>query len=454
MTGSHSTLSNGELKQNCYAVNQDNEKNENTVVNRINTCSSKPLIEDVKQSTAPDKQHIVGIDGIWYDVEKFYQHHPGGSIIKKFFGKDATSVFYAFHKSDEVLKHRQRVGKYVRNFDDPATKAFEKLRRFFEENGLFVTNYRWYAMKFAIAVLLLAVVFTIVMSGVGGAWGCCLAGLVLAAFWQQCGFLMHDTMHTQVTRMRKYDHFLGTVTGTVCVGMSGTWWRDEHFLHHSLTNVVDYAEEFADPQMWETVWAQNEKLFPYFQTLFQLITIRVQHITFLPICVFFGRIAIVIDGFTTERHWYEWLAGALHWSWVLLLLSLTTSWREAAILYATAAVGEGVLHIQLLISHYAKPFQVKSDMHEMEFCRFQAEANINIANPVWLDWFHGGLNLHLEHHLFPRLPRHNLRRAQPYVRRTCEQVGIEYDECTWFEAVQRTLAQLRKMSHHFKLDPR
>lgn len=30
------------------------------------------------------------------------------------------------------------------------------------------------------------------------------------------------------------------------------------------------------------------------------------------------------------------------------------------------------------------------------------------------------------HHLFPRLPRHNLRKAQRYVRAFCEDVGIPY----------------------------
>lgn len=30
----------------------------------------------------------------------------------------------------------------------------------------------------------------------------------------------------------------------------------------------------------------------------------------------------------------------------------------------------------------------------------------------WMDWFHGGLQFQLEHHLFPRVPRHNLRKLR------------------------------------------
>ena len=28
----------------------------------------------------------------------------------------------------------------------------------------------------------------------------------------------------------------------------------------------------------------------------------------------------------------------------------------------------------------------------------------------WMDWFHGGLQFQLEHHLFPRVPRWQLRK--------------------------------------------
>ena len=39
---------------------------------------------------------------------------------------------------------------------------------------------------------------------------------------------------------------------------------------------------------------------------------------------------------------------------------------------------------------------------------------------------HGGLQFQAIHHLFPRLPRHNLRKAQPFVIKFCEEVGLSY----------------------------
>ena len=47
----------------------------------------------------------------------------------------------------------------------------------------------------------------------------------------------------------------------------------------------------------------------------------------------------------------------------------------------------------------------------------------------------GGLNYQIEHHLFPSMPRPNLRRAQPVVRSFCEQHGVSYPETS---ALRRT----------------
>jgi fatty acid desaturase len=40
----------------------------------------------------------------------------------------------------------------------------------------------------------------------------------------------------------------------------------------------------------------------------------------------------------------------------------------------------------------------------------------------------GGLNYQVEHHLFPSMPRPNLKRAQPLVRDFCARHGVRYTE--------------------------
>ena len=60
-----------------------------------------------------------------------------------------------------------------------------------------------------------------------------------------------------------------------------------------------------------------------------------------------------------------------------------------------------------------------------------------------LDWFYIGLQFQIEHHLFPRLPRHNLREARELVRAVCAKHGIHYHEESFFGAQLHTIRCLR-----------
>jgi fatty acid desaturase len=51
-----------------------------------------------------------------------------------------------------------------------------------------------------------------------------------------------------------------------------------------------------------------------------------------------------------------------------------------------------------------------------------------VAGSRLVDFVLGGLNYQIEHHLFPTMPRPNLRRAQPLVRAFCDEHGLTYTE--------------------------
>ncbi|PAA62162.1 hypothetical protein BOX15_Mlig019763g1 [Macrostomum lignano] len=396
---------------------------------------------------------LIGINGGWYDISKFIPHHPGGSVIAQFVGKDATPVFKGLHTKD-VLKHMRPVATYRLSEDDPAAEAFAELHQFFIKQGFFQTSAVWYAGKMAFAASLLALTLFLVVGCSSWYWHC-LASCSLALFWQQCGFFMHDFMHSQGFHERKIDNWIGLACGTLGVGINSFWWQEEHYVHHALTNTVDYENGFFDPQMKEESWAQNKKLFPFFTTRLQRALIAIQHWTFLPICIIVGRPYIVIAAIVSERRPIVWLALILHIIWVSVLLCQLPTWTQVFVTYSLASMLEGILHVQLLVNHYCKPFYERKEVcEETNWYRMQVECNINIKNPVWMDWFHGGLNFHIEHHLFPLMPRHRFREASKHIKAVCARLGIEYDECYWTTALVRTLKQLKNAAVVFSLDPR
>jgi sphingolipid 8-(E)-desaturase len=66
------------------------------------------------------------------------------------------------------------------------------------------------------------------------------------------------------------------------------------------------------------------------------------------------------------------------------------------------------------------------------FIHRQLRTTTDIACPPWLEFFHGGLQLQVPHHLFPRLPRHNLREVSFMVKEWAKERGLEYAEFRGF----------------------
>ena len=66
------------------------------------------------------------------------------------------------------------------------------------------------------------------------------------------------------------------------------------------------------------------------------------------------------------------------------------------------------------------------------------------SRPV--DWLLGGLNYQIEHHLFPTMPRPNLRRAQPLIRSFCQQHGLAYVEASLVGSYAQALHHLHTVS--------
>ena len=67
-------------------------------------------------------------------------------------------------------------------------------------------------------------------------------------------------------------------------------------------------------------------------------------------------------------------------------------------------------------NHKGMPTLTEAD--RLDFLRRQVLTSRNVRGGCLVDFVLGGLNYQIEHHLFPSMPRPNLRHAQPIVRRT------------------------------------
>lgn len=76
---------------------------------------------------------------------------------------------------------------------------------------------------------------------------------------------------------------------------------------------------------------------------------------------------------------------------------------------------------------------------------------MDVDCPTWLDFIHGGLQFQAVHHLYPRIPRHNLRKAQSYVKRFCEEVNIPYAIYGFTKGNQAVIGRLGEVAKQVEI---
>ncbi len=62
------------------------------------------------------------------------------------------------------------------------------------------------------------------------------------------------------------------------------------------------------------------------------------------------------------------------------------------------------------------------------------------------DWFTGGLNRQIEHHLFPTMPRHNLDKISGEVEALCQKHGLVYEDVSMATGTYRVLKTLKDVA--------
>src|SRR3712207_8995744 len=83
-----------------------------------------------------------------------------------------------------------------------------------------------------------------------------------------------------------------------------------------------------------------------------------------------------------------------------------------------------------------------TEADQLDFLRRQVLTSRNVAGSRLVDFALGGLNYQIEHHLFPSMPRPNLRRAQALVRDFCRQHDVSYCETGLLRSWREVLGHL------------
>jgi fatty acid desaturase len=134
----------------------------------------------------------------------------------------------------------------------------------------------------------------------------------------------------------------------------------------------------------------------------------------------------------------------LHFVGYLTALFLVLSPLQAAV-FVLVQQGLFGLYLGCSFAPNHKGMPTLTDAEELDFLRRQVLTSRNVRGSRLVDFVLGGLNYQIEHHLFPNMPRPNLRHAQPLVRAFCARHDLPYTEATMFGSYAEALRHLHSV---------
>ena len=318
-------------------------------------------------------------------------------------------------------------------------RKYRLLNKQIKDEGLFDCNYWAYGVECMRYTLL----FTGFLVFLRWQWYA-LSAFCLGAFWHQLVFTAHDAGHMGITHNFHVDTVIGIIIADFLGGLSLGWWKRSHNVHHIVTNSPEHDPDIEHMPFFAISHRFLKSLrSTYYERVMHYdaaaqVLVSMQHYLYYVILLF-GRFNLyrlswvyLFGGQAPKKGpawWHRYLemvGTAFFWAWFgygVVYKSIDTNWHRFVFVMVSHMV-TAPLHVQITLSHFAMS---TADLGVQEsFPQKMLRTTMDVDCPEWLDFFHGGLQFQAIHHLYPRIPRHNLRRTQKLVQAFCDDVGIPY----------------------------
>jgi fatty acid desaturase len=323
--------------------------------------------------------------------------------------------------------------------------AYAHLSRQIKRAGLLNRRPGYYAAHSAL-VLGLCVVGITALLAVGDSWWQMVVAAYFAIVSTQLGFLGHDAGHRQIFRTTKANYVVGVVLANLGVGFSYGWWVDKHNRHHAHPNDEDKDPDVGAGALVFTT-GQLESSGRLARAFY-----RYQAWLFFPLLLLEAlnlRVASVRYLLTdrTRGRLREFVLMGLHAAGYLAVVFVILSPGKAVAFIAVHQALFG-LYLGCSFAPNHKGMPPLSPADDADYLRRQVLTSRNVRGHWITDFVLGGLNYQIEHHLFPSMPRGNLRHAQHIVKDFCHAHRVSYLETGLIDSYAQGIRYLDAVGRH------
>ncbi|XRA96815.1 acyl-lipid (7-3)-desaturase (Delta-4 desaturase) [Pycnococcus provasolii] len=427
--------------------------------------STKPpsLPDSVSLALASSSRHLTAIHGVVYDITDFLDEHPGGrQILSLASGRDATFMFDSYHiRTDLVRKVLAKLpvvaGVAPADLEghaewDTATKSavdlalvkppsqselYQKLQKRVRDEILKPRQEKNPKLASGRGGLAfdMACVFV--------AWAACTAAFVLhptwytgmaagwAAAWVGTG-IQHTANHGGVGK-----GFINALLGfgdDIACGGSSLVWRYHHMVSHHVycNDDVHDMDVFSTTPIFRLDTQQPKLWYHRFQWLYMWAAYSTlwASIQYSDWEAFFKRAVpgVRMHGLTYREQAVFLLGKAVHLALNAALpiyLHGARAWLPAFAAYTLT--GSLLLSWFFMVSHNLVPLKPQNfgGLSKRDWAAWQIATSATWGGS-WASFFTGGLNMQIEHHLFPGLAHNLYPQVSRIVKEECANYKIKY----------------------------
>ncbi len=317
-----------------------------------------------------------------------------------------------------------------------------RVNNYFKENNIQKTgNWKLHLKTIVMFTLFLAPYFLILTLDLPF-WGHLLLSIVIGIGMAGVGMnVMHDGNHGSYSSKQWLNKIMG---GSIYIlaGNVYNWQVQHNVLHHTYTNIPGHDEDLEAGRIMRFSKTADWKYFHKFQHYYSVFLYGL--LTF--------NWAITTDFLQMKRYlkrklsYGEFKSPAFQWTtlvitkviyfsiWLVIPMVLGIAWWQVLIGFVVMHYTAGlILSIIFQLAHIIEDTETPqpNDDGELEntWAIHQLFTTVNFAPKNWLiNWYTGGLNHQIEHHIFPNISHVHYGKIAEIVKQTAQECNLPYHE--------------------------
>lgn len=320
----------------------------------------------------------------------------------------------------------------------PALK--KDIEAYFTDNNIEKTgNWKLYLKTAVLLLSAIGLYYTLMFVPMASAWAYIGLSMVFGIVLAGIGFdVMHDACHGSYSNKKWVNEVLGLTLNAL--GGNAYFWKQKHnIIHHTYTNVDGVDDDIAkspmirmcDTQKWVPAHKYQHIYLPFLYMLGSIFWILVKDpATYASKKVY----TTPLPKMSTKEHIIFWVSKIYYVAVYMALPIYLFGWQGWLVCFLAMHFALGfTLSIVFQLAHVVEEteftFVDASDFKhiENEWAIHQIKTTANFApKSQIINWYVGGLNFQIEHHLFPRISHVHYPAISKIVAAKCEEFGIDY----------------------------